>query len=911
MMPRPASLPSGVGWDEAPGTGRFDPDAPARGWDDLREAQVRFDRRGDWSVEAPAGVETAFRRAADADGAWHGRWEVRGAASADRLRLRPTAPILLAEPFDTVEIGLGLAAPDPEAAATFAIALVLEDADGQPLRIPLDGVPVSPDGEAVLLHRNLGHTFLEEARFPFRWTGIEVSGWPASAILTVEPIAFYPECRVPLVPGWRLPGRTRRTPLYEQLGHPPELPPPGRDPAGGVPRPPDPPPRHARHREPDGSWTLEARTGAGTAAYRVPPPAGGRAVALLWNGREVGAWAGLDVEPAEAGPPAAYPDGPSAVVWAWPGGREQRFALEGASLVVTLRGGRDVEAVRLGGLRGDFVPTPAPFLDDDPEAIPVRYARAYAGHAGALFVALAADVSVSGASGIERAEGASGGAVHVYRPATDGRRPWLRERAVLTLGESPAAVLPTPPWAPADGGQNAAVESRPWLGPDAAPEAADPEARFAAFGMDEWFRIGTACPGGEAPLCRTLAQDEIAPADARWSRDDLRRTSAGHWMPGSAPGRYRLARPAVRADARARLADEGRAFDLPVVEAQLTALSPWAFTNYDARAPGAGGFLAGYEALAGQLQDWAEFTGALRIGDDRHVSAYAGALDGWVVSAARGQRLFHGPAWPEMAQQALRPYGVGIGAGPLEAAVATHPDHPNADAALDRYIAVQLAYGLALRTPPLRYGAARVARLYYAAGVVARARAGRPVERLAFLDDPPRAPGAGERLYVRYAGGLELWVNLASAGDWTVRVAGETYRLPPSGWIARGEGVLALSAADGEGRFDAAVTPDLRYRDGRGRPGRSGGLRTAGAVVLRRDPRQPGAVEVFDFDGREGWALEGDPFGLGPDPHVEAWRMPDGVELPAPVLVREDGRLRAAPAEAPARLRLRRADAPH
>jgi len=96
------------------------------------------------------------------------------------------------------------------------------------------------------------------------------------------------------------------------------------------------------------------------------------------------------------------------------------------------------------------------------------------------------------------------------------------------------------------------------------------------------------------------------------------------------------------------------------------------------------------------------------------------------------------------------------------------------------------------------------------------------------------------RVRVRYRRGLVVTVNLNPSQPWTVAQAGQTYLLPPYGWIiSRGESdapaVLAYSAiVDGQ-RLDYVQCPEYVYLNSGDKQRRAGPVEVTGAAWLKRN----------------------------------------------------------------------------
>jgi hypothetical protein len=106
------------------------------------------------------------------------------------------------------------------------------------------------------------------------------------------------------------------------------------------------------------------------------------------------------------------------------------------------------------------------------------------------------------------------------------------------------------------------------------------------------------------------------------------------------------------------------------------------------------------------------------------------------------------------------------------------------------------------------------------------------------------------QVYLQYPGDLELWVNGSTNRVWDVRVARDTWRLPPSGWVAVAPGFLEVSAEVDGGRLDYLETADFVYYDGRGRTLPFRGWEAESPLAVRYHPdADPPSMEVLDIGG--------------------------------------------------------------
>jgi hypothetical protein len=91
------------------------------------------------------------------------------------------------------------------------------------------------------------------------------------------------------------------------------------------------------------------------------------------------------------------------------------------------------------------------------------------------------------------------------------------------------------------------------------------------------------------------------------------------------------------------------------------------------------------------------------------------------------------------------------------------------------------------------------------------------------------------QVFVRYPGGLSVWVNGNATRSWRVEHQGVIHQLPPFGWLAVGsDGFFESSEAVDGKRCDRAVTPECLFLDGRGTWRECEGIGASGSVAVRR-----------------------------------------------------------------------------
>jgi hypothetical protein len=111
------------------------------------------------------------------------------------------------------------------------------------------------------------------------------------------------------------------------------------------------------------------------------------------------------------------------------------------------------------------------------------------------------------------------------------------------------------------------------------------------------------------------------------------------------------------------------------------------------------------------------------------------------------------------------------------------------------------------------------------------------------------------QVHVEYENGLRVWANCAEDNEWPVTIDGETYLLPPFGWLAVGkDGFVEYSALRDGARVDYVDSPVYRYLDGSGTLAHSPGLAADGAVALRRP--EPGRWQLILIENVEQARIE-------------------------------------------------------
>ena len=585
-----------------------------------------------------------------------------------------------------------------------------------------------------------------------------------------------------------------------------------------------------------------------------------------------------------------------------------RCQLKGKSLVIDIRSpGGHVAGVRLGRCEGLERPklVRVPFLCLRPNDPHVLCAQG-------LFVSAFIDWYVSDASTLEGGAAAlsrtaaqfNGGCR--YLPKTDGRRNDARARIFLTVSPRFDEVLPNIPNPPNPYAKM--MVHRAWW--DVGVARMDRIERMYRWGLrgammeyngviwergtdfirrafygDAGINVGADKMAAFSEKVRNMGYlfglhtdfCIIPPGVFRcWDEDLVTRTSDGDWRPlwGRCYAvKVSRAEEIQRKYGRVNKEVFGTCCGYSDV---TTALSPSANVDYDARVPMAGKFRGQFEAYGRMLRAECDTAQGPVISEGPHQWLYAGLPAGNYGQMA-GTNKHRRPMLVDFDLLKIHPLqcDTGIGMPYMFYGRAVRPTVRNAGLHsdwFDRWIAWTLACGhIAQLTSDWRD--AGLLKSFYMVQPAQRHYALVPVQRIRYFDgerlvttsDAIRS-GALERsqVCVEYANGLTVFVNGSWADDWLVAAAGDTWLLPPAGFLLHRPGkLLEYSALVGSSRVDYVETADACYVDGRGRWTGTRVLASDAAAACFRDDAERGVLWVVPAMSAEVIGFSPQHFGLG------------------------------------------------
>ena len=488
-----------------------------------------------------------------------------------------------------------------------------------------------------------------------------------------------------------------------------------------------------------------------------------------------------------------------------------------------------------------------------------------------------------------------------YHTRTDGLRNPMFERFFVTISPQFEEVLPT---VPNPVGLHAKeATDRLWQeswGPNDFEKEMKRSRMLRAYGIEkliqcnheiawrdggESFTLRTrAAPkkGGDAALQRYVRHQrglgwlvglysnytDYSPVNEFWSPDGVQRQSDGSWR--SSWPRCWAEKPLKAVEFDALLAPQiKQKFNPNSAYTDVhTAVSPWAYNDYDSRVPGAATFAQTFYAYGELLRNDSRVYGGPIFSEGFYHWLCAGLADGNYALMYDHRPLAKEPLLPvfDLYQIHTKECDIGMGwtANFCDAIPGwTKPE--NLDRAIDRFLLHTLAYGHVGWLVEEGHGIARTCRSYYMLQQV-QARYGlKAPARIAYWDGEKLVsvsealvrdlPRTRRQLFVEYPGGLQLWLNDHPIEDWRVSLRGDgaspppSLDLPPAGWatFTTDRRLLGYSALAGTNRVDYLRSPAYVYLDGRGRSFDTPEATCEGALAIRRMAKN--RLEVTHISG--------------------------------------------------------------
>ncbi|HOJ61511.1 MAG TPA: hypothetical protein PK878_14610 [bacterium] len=294
-----------------------------------------------------------------------------------------------------------------------------------------------------------------------------------------------------------------------------------------------------------------------------------------------------------------------------------------------------------------------------------------------------------------------------------------------------------------------------------------------------------------------------------------------------------------------------------------TSVSPWDRCDYDSRVPGAGTFAATFYAYGELLLHDQDVYDGHCWSEGHHQWLYAGLCAGNYGLTYSALALWKYPYLPHFDLLKMHPLTVDIGmpwTGRFFEGKEGWNKPENIEASIDQFLAATIAYGHIGWLVEDAHGIRQTCRSYYMLQPLQSRYAMIKPESIRYgkdngLIDTSSALQTGawqdSRLFIRYANGLEVWVNGNPETNWMVQTPDQSYTLPPYGWLAVQEDDFHTGSylVDGR-RCDWMSAPESVFVDGRGVYLQRDGIGTAGCVAVRWSESNQGlsiiAVEGVD-----------------------------------------------------------------
>jgi hypothetical protein len=497
-----------------------------------------------------------------------------------------------------------------------------------------------------------------------------------------------------------------------------------------------------------------------------------------------------------------------------------------------------------------------------------------------------------------------------YLPTTDGRRNDLFERFFVTFSPTFEETLATIANPPAKRGREAATRlwQESW-GPGNYEQEQQRSKKLRAYGIEmltqcnheiTWRDEGesftfreAASPGkgGDEALKRYVAAQrslgwrsglytnytDFAPVNAYWDVDHVMRRPDGNLVTAWPRCYSPKALFAVEMDRKLAPLIQ-RKFNTNAAYTDVhTAVAPWDRTDYDARVPGAGTFAATFYAYGELLLHDQDVYDGHCWSEGHHQWLYAGLATGNYGLTYSELRLWKYPYLPHFELLKTHPLTVDIGM-PWTDQFFKEKDGwnkpENIVASIDQFLAATIAYGHIGWLVEEAHGMRQTCRSYYMLQPLQSRYAMLKPEEIRYGTDNGTTTSSEaflsgqwrkSRLFVRYPGGLRVWINGNASEPWLVEHDGAKHELPPFGWLAIGTDGFCEASENTDGkRWDRAVSPECVFLDGRGTWRQCQGIGASGSVAVRRGKGSQG-LSIHTIEGVDRLTIAAPSGDFGPD----------------------------------------------
>ena len=397
------------------------------------------------------------------------------------------------------------------------------------------------------------------------------------------------------------------------------------------------------------------------------------------------------------------------------------------------------------------------------------------------------------------------------------------------------------------------------------------------------LRAASNIPGGDQALADYIAQVKslgygyflytdyciVAPVNAHFDESLVGRHANGQWKRGWY--QYYCLTPLMAPVLAAKLAPQLKAkYGLTGSYCdQHTAPAPSRRVDYDPLKPGAAMLQTVFRSYCRVFEIEKQAYAGPVVSEGRNYWIYAGMVDGNYAQlrTARGQARWQVRFLVDFDLLKIHPLEVDLGMG-WRGSYGYDEHAADWDDALDRFLCATIAFGHSgilygpnfphvsaiTEDDPLGKWKRSAVRTYFMTQQLASRYALVPVRKIEYWDGSRLVDTSGairsgayteSQVAVEYTNGLRVFANGSFKRNWRVSLDGQTYDLPPNGWVAaQGDDFLEYSALHNGRRVDFVRSPVYTFADGRGAPTSFGDIKATHAVIVLHE--RWGETHVID-----------------------------------------------------------------